>query len=1075
MARTNKPMLLLLFLLLLAPGSLAWYSNSWSYRKAITVDASQVNGSNTNFPLLVNIGSDASLAAHALANGSDILFTNSADAKLPHEIEYYNSTTGALVAWVQVANLTNATNTTLYLYYGNSGANNQQSKTGVWDNNYDGVWHLPDGNTLTANDSTVNGNTGTLLNSPSPATGQIGGAATFTNGGSATAINVGTGGSISSLQVPMTISAWFKPTTTPALATVFSQYKSTGSSQLIKMIRLDSGTVVYYMSTSAGGFQSVSYSGNPSTNNWHYVTVAVSGSTASPTVSITLDGSKQTFTPSSLSSSPDTTVTTRIGDDEAQPTTEGFTGAIDEVRISNTTRSDQWIATEYNNQKTGATMLTLGTEEWQPFNSANWSTKRTIIIDYTQVNGTQTNFPLLIRIASDSSIASKAQASGNDIVFTDNASNRLDHEIESYNSTTGALVAWVRIPTLSNASNTILYMYYGNSTVGSQANPTGVWDSTYFDVVHFTNGTNLSISDSSPKHDSFTYTLGSNLNATPGIIDGAEQFSGASVTGANLFTAPQTTMETWLNIMSLPGSKETIFQIQGPSGWISISNTGNASASVYPWGDSPSSTNLSKNTWYHVAFVLDGSYLRLYVNGTQIGSPLSAGSWSPVNSMVNIGYATTGNYKLDEFKVSNVGRSGAWLQTEYNNQKSGSTMVTLLPTFNSTGWSTNRTITVDASQVNGTQTNFPLLIRIASDSSIASKAQASGNDIVFTDNASNRLDHEIESYNTTSGALVAWVRIPTLSNTTNTVLSLYYGNPNATNQQNPTGVWDSNYNVVYHLNENGTAPTFNDSTSNALFASAWPGNANATNGQVAGAQNLSYYGADTRNSKNITSSGYWTVEGWVNPGVLNPYSAFLGQNIGSGNSIFVGVDGGTGAHWYVLGAGLGGDSGIAQPGTGIWTHLVIAYSGNNMTLYVNGSPAHTYTGTPTNHTPAIFALVSSGDAYTQAKLDEVRFSTTARSAQWIQTEYNNMKTGSTMVTMSGGLSCTPSSGQPWNLVMDDNCTIAGLNITVGSWTITGNGTAWIMNSNITYTNRTLVHGPGSMTIYYLPNVMLVKK
>ena len=52
-----------------------WYNSSWSYRKQITIDHTKVGNGNTdqtNFPVLINLASDSSLSAHALASGNDI-------------------------------------------------------------------------------------------------------------------------------------------------------------------------------------------------------------------------------------------------------------------------------------------------------------------------------------------------------------------------------------------------------------------------------------------------------------------------------------------------------------------------------------------------------------------------------------------------------------------------------------------------------------------------------------------------------------------------------------------------------------------------------------------------------------------------------------------------------------------------------------------------------------------------------------------------------------------------------------------------------------------------------------------
>ena len=46
------------------------------------------------------------------------------------------------------------------------------------------------------------------------------------------------------------------------------------------------------------------------------------------------------------------------------------------------------------------------------------------------------------------------------------------------------MIAWVRIPNLSTSVDTIIHMYYGNSTMGSQESPEGVWDSSTIAVHH---------------------------------------------------------------------------------------------------------------------------------------------------------------------------------------------------------------------------------------------------------------------------------------------------------------------------------------------------------------------------------------------------------------------------------------------------------------------------------------------------------------------------------------------------------------------------------------------------------------
>ncbi|KPJ58234.1 MAG: hypothetical protein AMJ46_14495, partial [Latescibacteria bacterium DG_63] len=103
-----------------------------------------------------------------------------------------------------------------------------------------------------------------------------------------------------------------------------------------------------------------------------------------------------------------------------------------------------------------------------------------------------TDFAVLISIASDDDLRTTGysghvvHADGYDIIFrASDGITQLDHEVEKYVPSTGELVAWVRIPTLSGSSDTTIYLYYGNSTITSPTeNPTGVWSNGYVGVWH---------------------------------------------------------------------------------------------------------------------------------------------------------------------------------------------------------------------------------------------------------------------------------------------------------------------------------------------------------------------------------------------------------------------------------------------------------------------------------------------------------------------------------------------------------------------------------------------------------------
>jgi hypothetical protein len=114
---------------------------------------------------------------------------------------------------------------------------------------------------------------------------------------------------------------------------------------------------------------------------------------------------------------------------------------------------------------------------------ASFSYRRKITVDHTKVSGGSdiSNFPMSVGITTDSlkhtsfSGGHVTSQYGYDIIFRLSDGTTLDHTVEKYTSSTGAVVARIRVPTLSVSTGTVVYMYYGNSsTTTSQENEHGV-------------------------------------------------------------------------------------------------------------------------------------------------------------------------------------------------------------------------------------------------------------------------------------------------------------------------------------------------------------------------------------------------------------------------------------------------------------------------------------------------------------------------------------------------------------------------------------------------------------------------
>ena len=189
-----------------------WYNNDWQHRKKITINSVSVTDNLSNFPVLISLASDSGLDAYAQEDGGDILFTAADEVtKLSHEIESFNATGGQLAAWVKIPSLSAVTDTEIYMYYGNSGAGNQEDAANVWDSNYKMVQHMEEtsGGTDNITESTINANHGTDNNTPTlGAAGQIDGAISFD--GLDDSIDLGLGNNINVTR-PLTIETWIKP------------------------------------------------------------------------------------------------------------------------------------------------------------------------------------------------------------------------------------------------------------------------------------------------------------------------------------------------------------------------------------------------------------------------------------------------------------------------------------------------------------------------------------------------------------------------------------------------------------------------------------------------------------------------------------------------------------------------------------------------------------------------------------------------------------------------------------------------------------------------------------------------
>ncbi|SHK98548.1 surface protein, partial [Reichenbachiella agariperforans] len=370
------------------------------------------------------------------------------------------------------------------------------------------------------------------------------------------------------------------------------------------------------------------------------------------------------------------------------------------------------------------------------------------------------------------------------------------------------------------------------------------------------------------------------------------------------------------------------------------------------------------------------------------------------------------------------------------------------------GYNFLKKIEIDHSVVSGTADliDYPFLLKIT-DNDLSHIAEGSGGkiengfcyDIVFTlEDQTTILDFDIIDYDPAAGSLIAWVKIPVLSASANTMINLYFGNNSVTTDPSSGATWSSDYLAVYQMDY-----TNDDATTNARHITTFTGTSNSS-GKVnigKGFNGTSDYMvtpvSDFKTLDNF-SFGLWFKTDNTDHARHIIWQGNKGNGFGSGNNPgdnehemhlnFGNINSAGSSVSDVLNFFIGNtdDSNSSDiisiqhnfNNTTDWTYVVVNMENMNSTpsaeMFVNGASVGTDTGAligagtyGIDRTQWLHPLQLGGPeaiaSYYDGTLDVVELLNTVQSSDLIQTKFNNIDDPASFTTVYPMINVSPPS------------------------------------------------------------------
>ena len=363
--------------------------------------------------------------------------------------------------------------------------------------------------------------------------------------------------------------------------------------------------------------------------------------------------------------------------------------------------------------------------------NASWSCRKLITIDHTKVASMAAklyNYPIMVN-TTDGDLKSNAQFDGDDICFvlySDN-STQLHHEIESYTSNNGGLLAWVNVTTLSSSVDMKIWMYYGNDGCSSQQNRGGTWNGNYLAVYHMNGSSYATCIDSTSHANNPTGKRGGPTyqQKIAGSLGYCVYFDGTddSILLPQVYTGgtPATnyyTISGWIEPSGTTGGNQFVLNQYnaGVGMGLIIDSTGTTAVSNIN-GSTFTTIAITNGHFHYLTSRKDATKVYTFKN-TSIVADITSFKPSYAATVFNISDRPTSGREfkgyVDEVRLSNISRNDTWLKCDYNTTSSPSTFFSVGSEERYSPWVNSAPVQINESPVNGTTAvSIPVHLSIA--------------------------------------------------------------------------------------------------------------------------------------------------------------------------------------------------------------------------------------------------------------------------------------------------------------------------------------------------------------------------